>query len=674
MSLLLKFTQSISASLSWTYLFKEVVLILTFIYLFLVNGTAADFVNEPVLKITFGLLTAVGLAWLLAGQPAPTPLARPLLLFVGVYFLACLTSIDPRRSLEDFGWLVFIVFLFALSADLVAHHWPGELIIKSLIVAGGMILAFVWIDPITWYLRWLEAAPGEWIPSIVYRPPGANTLAMFLNTYLMITLARLVASRSRVNRMLFGGLILATLGMLYLTSSRAGWLGTAAGLSTLAVLLLRARRFDPKPVWGWLRAHPARLFVAGAGLLALLLPVGWLLYRQTLHPSHGPLLNSREQFWGPAITTFLEHPLLGQGPYTFSSSLLRARTLGSGQIFVHAHSTPLNLLAETGLLGLAAGLFLAYALVRAMHKRWKSVGAVQDRLNRDSAVVLGACAALAAYGVHGLADAFQAEPIGLWLLAVVLGAALGQPGIEASRPWHFRPWWVAALITAAWFNYWLMEPLFRGVEAGNSGQWVQASAQFELATLRDPDSAVAWQQLGLAESVLAEQGDATVLARARLAFENASALDPDWALNHANLGALYRASGDNGKARAAMQEAVRRAPDIGLYQLNLGVIAEEQGDGAVAAQAYLLALERMPWGREADFWSESDVRREAKQAWRASPPSQAARMTINNPAELPAIYPGETSSAYYSYSLVAFRKPACYFELVPQAAYLSVNP
>ena len=109
---------------------------------------------------------------------------------------------------------------------------------------------------------------------------------------------------------------------------------------------------------------------------------------------------------------------------------------------------------------------------------------------------------------NGTAADFVNEPVlkitfGL-LTVVVLGAALGQPASDSLRSWHFRPWWAAALIAAAWFNYWMMEPLFRGVEADNSGQWSEAAAQLALAAWRDPGSAVAWQQLGIVESVLVE--------------------------------------------------------------------------------------------------------------------------------------------------------------------------
>jgi tetratricopeptide (TPR) repeat protein len=178
--------------------------------------------------------------------------------------------------------------------------------------------------------------------------------------------------------------------------------------------------------------------------------------------------------------------------------------------------------------------------------------------------------------------------------------------------------------------------------------------------------------LGLAESVLAEQGDEEGLAKAIMATERAVALDPDWALNYANLGALYRASNDLSRAREWLEEAVQRAPDVGVYHLNLGVIAEELGDGEAASQAYRLALEKMGWGREVDFWVESDLRGKARQVWLASFPNQIERMTVDHLTEFSAIYPGEITSVYYN--LAAFRKPTCFLELALQAAYLDYQP
>ena len=628
-----KKSKNATGSTAFGYLLKEMVLILCFLYLFVFNRTSLNFISPPVVNITAGLVTFLGLLWFVRGQAASTPLGRSLAVFMGAYLLASFFSIDPRRSVEEFGWLLLIIFFFALTADLVAQRWPAELIIKTLLITWSVLLAFIWIAPLNWYMEWLKAFPGRWFPEVIYRPSMPNTIAMALNTFIMLLIARWFYTRSLVGRVMLGIVTAAALLLLYLTSSRSGWMGSAAGMACLVVWVGLKQRAVLLSLWGWLKARPLLLAGGGVLLAGVLVGVGWLLYRQTIHPTHGPLLISRNQFWGPAITTFLRYPILGQGPNTMSRSLIEAQTLSPGAIFVHAHSTPLNLLAETGLVGLLCGLGLGAGMVLALRRRW------QEAQGSDLAVVMGASASLAAYAVQGLFDSFQTEPIGLWLLAIVLGAALGAAPEplpkRAARPKRAmqvsglfsnlvissgrvanvqstpRPWWVLALAAGAWVNIWLAQPLHQGVEAMNNSRPAEAVAFLEQAVARDPYSVIAWQQLGVARAVQAQ--DEAGYRQAIQALERAAEMDPIWGFNFGNLGALYRAAGDAQTARRLLEHAITLA-DVPVFHLNLAIIAEQQGDLETARRQYDLALVEYDSLWESDFWEQSPLRQEVRAA------------------------------------------------------------
>ncbi len=62
--------------------------------------------------------------------------------------------------------------------------------------------------------------------------------------------------------------------------------------------------------------------------------------------------------WGPAIDTFLEHPLFGQGQFTFASSFLRENSTPPNTFHQHAHSLYFNLLAEMGIRWIAGSFAL----------------------------------------------------------------------------------------------------------------------------------------------------------------------------------------------------------------------------------------------------------------------------------------------------------------------------
>jgi tetratricopeptide (TPR) repeat protein len=95
-------------------------------------------------------------------------------------------------------------------------------------------------------------------------------------------------------------------------------------------------------------------------------------------------------------------------------------------------------------------------------------------------------------------------------------------------------------------------------------------------------------------------------------------LDPDWALNHANLGALYAAQGDAEAARRELQAAVKLAPRVAAYHLNLGAVAEQTGNGAEAEQAYAEALHYRPEWADAYFWRATPWRAAFLARWRSS--------------------------------------------------------
>ncbi|MGD0006130.1 MAG: tetratricopeptide repeat protein, partial [Anaerolineaceae bacterium] len=241
------------------------------------------------------------------------------------------------------------------------------------------------------------------------------------------------------------------------------------------------------------------------------------------------------------------------------------------------------------------------------------------------AVVAGASAALLAFCVHSIFDGFHTEPIGLWALVVALAAALSQPqsGESVVRSVWRRPYWVLLIIAAAWVDLWLVAPLYQGVQFANTNQWQAAAAVFEQSVQRDPSSTIAYQQLGLADSILAAQDQGKELPQAIAALEKTIQLESSWAINYANLGALYAAQDNLSQATKNLKESTRRAPECALCYLNFGVVAEKSGDQAAAEQAYAQALQYQPEWQEAYFWRSTAFRQDFYKNWRANHPAAA---------------------------------------------------
>ncbi len=619
---------------SINYLLKETILFLVVCYLLLFANNWYTLVNFLVVRLNLIMLSVLSIGWLaLSLWPgravtAPPPLTRPFLLFLAAYLLTALASIDPRRSLDEVWTAGGYVLGFALTAELVARGWPRELFVKAFLIVGALIAALFWVDALTWYLRWLEAAPGRWLPHISYRLPFGGGIAIFFNLLLMPTQARLVAAGARLPRVLLAVLIVAVLGLLFLSASRAGWLGLLLGGGVLALIKVRDEggMIYLRRLWAITRQQWRLFLVVGMLGLAALAVVGWGAARLVVsHPEKASSLGAaRFPLWIPALETFLKLPLVGQGPLTFGSSYLRANSVPPFPFYPHAHNSLLNLLAETGLVGTAAFAALAVAAFLAL---WRQVNRLEGA---DRAVAVGALAAMVTFAAEGLFDTPSIEPFNSTTVALLLGAALAGIGMAGEQPSIRRgsrilarwPLALALLLSATGiYRVWRLAPLHLGVQAANSARWAEAAAQFEETIRRDPGSAIAREQLGLAEAALAARGDATALGRAISAFEDAVRLDPDWWLNRANLAALYSSRGDNDAALREMRAAAALAPLSALAQINLGLVAERAGDGTTAEQAYAATLDLRPEWADAYFWRATPLRARVAAVWRAHTPA-----------------------------------------------------
>ncbi len=167
----------------------------------------------------------------------------------------------------------------------------------------------------------------------------------------------------------------------------------------------------------------------------------------------------------------------------------------------------------------------------------------------------------------------------------------------------------------------------------NNNQWQPAYEKFQLAIKRDPWNALAHQQLALAASVMAEQGDPEMLDIAITSLETTIHYEPSWALNHANLAALYIKNKQMEKAIQSAQNAVELAPGAALYSLNSGSILEQSGQSEKAQSSYLNALNLNPDWAAASFWEETDLRSETLSNWLAEQPEKNP-ITISDAQEI----------------------------------------
>lgn len=146
-----------------------------------------------------------------------------------------------------------------------------------------------------------------------------------------------------------------------------------------------------------------------------------------------------------AVRMALASPLIGTGLSTYGD--LYARVVGGKHVWYYAHNDYAQLLAETGLVGLAVAASLAFVLV-SRFRRFVTLP--------DSAMKIwdaGPWASMAALLVHSLFDWNMHVPANAFLAAVVAGLCLGSvprpagpPSSVADRP---APTWLRVGLAAA---------------------------------------------------------------------------------------------------------------------------------------------------------------------------------------------------------------------------------
>jgi tetratricopeptide (TPR) repeat protein len=448
-------------------------------------------------------------------------------------------------------------------------------------------------------------------------------MASFLNLLMPLALVRIGNTKARFSRFLLALWLLGALIVQFFTSSRGGWLGTAAVLATSVTLLVIASGGQDKMKnwWRILRTRPWLLLLTGLGIAVLAAVGARLALKQLQHPSHGSILSARREFWLSAWYAFLSSPLWGTGPFTYGTQFVKYTPTPPWRPYPHAHSYLVTAAAETGLIGLVASVWMALAIVVAFKRTWQSAG-------REHRLLMAGCgASLLGFSVHSLVDNHVGVPAIALALIAVLALALNDQLDQVSgiryqgSGLRVRILLVPALLLAAglfWSDlaYW---PFIQGVQLANQGQWAQAAPLIDQAAKLDPYLAFYQLQSGYVHGRLAAE-DRTYLEQAIERYERGIALEPCYSLNHANVASLYWQAGREEKALQQMRAAINLAPEGSLYHLNLGYYYEQLDSNEDATHEYQLFLNKSNLA-EGSYWRQTPLRQQAVEQWKEANPT-----------------------------------------------------
>lgn len=553
------------------------------VYFALAGGTGPGELHPALRLVNAALGIGLLVAWTRAAPRNADTLDRyalaGLLLFLG----AAVMARSPRAALDAaLAASAYVALLFGtrtVMANAVVRvrmaRWLGTAGVV-LAAAYGLLWLFVW-----W--RWLAAGQPAWAVFDLPLPAGPYGFKhnVALASGLLIPFLW-IAPADRPGRLL-RAVGVAMLGLvLVMAGSRGLWLAALA--ATVAVAATRSasrgRRLHPRP--GWWRLP------LGVGLAAV--AVAWLVpdLARAIGGRIGNLLSvsARWDLWAASLKEWSSAVVTGVGPGGWPMWLPETGYFDLSNFAPrHPDSMPLQLLAEVGLLGVAAVVIAGVGVVRA----FRSTPAAPS--------IWALVFLIVASGTANPTDLPFAAALGIGWLAVAV------PRVAGGTTHHHSPRLqrgqlallgvVVAVVGASSLAGILHE---RAREAANSGNLDGARNAMEGAVALDPGLALYHRELA---ALRVADND---LNGALSEFQRARLLNPADDITMAGMAVVWSLEERPDLAVAAAARAITLRRTASINHLVLAWVATRGGDAATAASALADSLVAAPWLTAGSAW------------------------------------------------------------------------
>jgi tetratricopeptide (TPR) repeat protein len=547
------------------------------------------------------LLTLVGGFFIFKGKVIPKKILHPVVILIGSGILSSAFSINSQLSFYQ-AWLsgcgVLLLFIFySLEKPSLKN-----ILILALALTGLGFMIFSWLDAAHWYQSYRLALPeGSLIPSISFRLNGGNTIAAFYSLIAFLFLGLSFKSKTLTVKLLASIGCFSALILILLSSSRGALLGVLAGAGFLLLILFWNQILI---LFKLIKHNQKARFIALATIIILIifiiLFIIWFFISAANHPTHGNALQSRNEFWTPAIDAFLSSPILGTGPYTFYSWYIQGGSIPPGHLFLHAHNSYLDLLANMGLLGLGVFSWLLWRFFQLVKLQFSSL-----RIEKNY-FTISLLAGVIAFAVHSFFDGLYLMIFAgftfIFIMVLIFNDLPSAPIKKYERILLFMLW--LGVAGYSWFHYFQIKPITQAISAYQSNNLPAAQTEIKKALEINANNTIT----NIHAAILYSDSLSNVQLNAIPAMEKAVNLDPYWGLNHANLAALYAYNQDYDLALTEINKALDMAPNSSLFALNKGVILEQLNDYEEARTSYKFVLEMNPEWASNYFWRENEFR------------------------------------------------------------------
>lgn len=585
--------------------------------------------NTPKLALV-QVLTVLACALWFVGMAAEgrvylirSPIYYALLAFMAANFISLFQAYNQPHGLEMMFQYLCHFLLYLVVFNCIRVEGEGRVILwavagtASVISVIGLLQYHRIYD---FHSQW--SLPISTLGNVTY-------VAEYLDIALPVAFALALAGRG-VGRYAAGGAALAMLFLVAVLGSRGGWVGAGVAFVTFVA------------AWGWRRVCAGRRLLegsalrvaAGVAVIAVLigvvprLPAGngatvgkvledrWTAIFERSEAAvrlRDESSRQRVLIWKDTVRMILDRPLLGVGVGNFActlpkyasresaESLARMRAAAGMDLAVYqAHNGYLEVLAETGILGLAAFLWMFYAVCGMFFRLLRRY--VRGEVD---ALAVGLVAAAAATLVHALFSLNFQNPASASHFWGVTGlAAILERGDREERILLLETRSGSSVLTVA--GVCVAAVLLAGVVSYNAvvadyyyneGRYdLKASPQrlerarfnLERSVAYRPYSFGAHQMLGNAYSGLHLWDEAEAAYRKSLRYH------PNNRMVHKLLGEVLMRSGRYEEAIERFKAATRLDPTFAEAYFRLGYCERRVGRHEEAIRAYSEALALEP--------------------------------------------------------------------------------
>lgn len=306
---------------------------------------------------------------LLLFRPVPTESLKMMglgwVLFLAFLLVSSFWSLSPGMTLQSTGILFLgsLLYLMARSNDPAAQKRLETLgmVLAALASLKGLHQWLFDFGDLQTLLGQMSGVQHDIVEAAVHnrRAFGFSATSGALAAFLLLFLPQAFLEarlQSGSKKWIYGALTLLLTAGLFATQS----VGAITSL-VLAVLLVLVKR----------RSRTAIALLLGGGALV----VAFLIATRGLHSWLLAAFGMRVELWKNAWGLFLAHPLLGTGLGTFGE-LYQQVGLPMGTGALYPHNILLQLMVETGLVGLGLFLWVMFSLVTRLKApfRWEGWG------------------------------------------------------------------------------------------------------------------------------------------------------------------------------------------------------------------------------------------------------------------------------------------------------------